>query len=505
MASKAEPTKTCTKCGQTKTLDQYSPNGNGYRSQCKECRKGTTNARTKATAKAKAPSKATGKIAAKPGTHTASHSHVTPETDLEAELDKMLNPAKNDPDSLLPPLRERGNGWNPGLKMSCEDGMEEGTVTTGAIPADGRDITWDDILLEWGLDPEMYQVVEPVTFNVWDAPSPTGPVKMRQAKGRVVKRTNSDNKQADVESLIKLLRSKKRTAIKPMSGNGAFVVALSDLQIGKGEGGGSAAIVGRIQHFFTATEERIKELRKLGRPINELVIMLPGDTVEGCSNDWYAMQSFQADLDNRQQVELAREVLTQAIERWSPYFERTRVVAVAGNHGERRKNGKAYTTFSDNADLEVVSGVAYAFRVAGRTDVEFILGYGDQPLYAIVDIAGWSWGMIHGHQANGGANPEQKVYNWYNRMAGQKQPIGFVDGLLTGHYHHHRSADLGGLYFIQAGSCDGGSEWFSSTGGGWSEPGLTTFAVYEDQKIADMQVLPVPAHLRVGPERVPLV
>ena len=420
-----------------------------------------------------------------------------PTSNLSQELDKLLNPQDADPNSLLP-AGARTSGWNPGVKsVYGPDGIESGTIVTDAMVAE-RDVSWDDILLRWNLDPEKFEVVPPVYTNTWPAQTPNGEtVDMVQYKGKVQPRTVQSAAAVDAEAIAKELKRGRRKKKAAPQGSGSFCVSISDTQIGKGEGGGTAAIIERFSHVLDSTEDRIKELRKLGRPLDELVIFMPGDTVEGCGNQHYAMQTYQNDADNRQQMKIARELIKAAILRWSPYFPRTRVAAVAGNHGERRQGGKAYTNFSDNADLEVVETLQEAFALADYQDVEFILGFNNDPLCAILDIQGWRWGLIHGHVARGGSNPEQKVVNWFAKQAMGKLPIGQVDAILTGHYHHFRAAELGGVFFMQSPSLDGGSTWFTQTSGMWSEPGVLTWAIYPDSRTpADLEVLRVPEHLR---------
>jgi predicted phosphodiesterase len=459
--------KTCSRCQVAKSEDAFSTNGGSKRkSICKECRR-------------------------KP---------ITDRHGQETSLQEMLHI----PDATLPlpPLRDRGNGWTPGVKMEYKESSVEGVVTTK--PLQGvRDVTWDDILREWDLDPEEFQVVEPILVNKWDALAPGGvTVRMLQYKGRVIKRvppaTKGGGGVLDLERMINEFIPDNN--VTKFRGDGVFVVSLADLQIGKGEGGGTEKTVQRFLHLVNLVEVRVKELRSLGRGIDDLVVTLPGDTVEGCSGDWYSMQTFQADLDNREQAKVARKLLTQALLRWAPMFRTVKVVAVAGNHGERRKNGKAYTTFSDNADLETVECVSEAFALSAKFDhVSFQLGNGSDPLNAVFNVAGWSYGLTHGHTALGGANPEIKLFNWFKGQAASKQPIGFVDVLVSGHFHHFRISDHGGLLFMQCPAVDGGSEWFTATSGEWSEPGLLTWAVYPDTRAGDIQVLSCPKELIGGP------
>ena len=57
--------------------------------------------------------------------------------------------------------------------------------------------------------------------------------------------------------------------------------------------------------------------------------------------------------DNRKGLSHPKERsnLIKALKEWSPMFKNVVVACGPGNHGENRKNGKAYTTFGDNFDV----------------------------------------------------------------------------------------------------------------------------------------------------------
>lgn len=404
--------------------------------------------------------------------------------DLEAAIDGLAINRSNKrvaPNNKVRTTPEE----TPALSMKGH----EGTLTTRAMSGNETP-QWSDILTLWDLDPNEFEVIEPVTFNSWEAQKDGEIVQMRQYKARIQRRTGVDER-ADLDALVASI-SKRKARKQPanISGEGDFCVVLADWQTGKGEGGGSARLVERIKQAIVDVSARVKELRKAGRSLGTLNVIWPGDSVEGCG-DHYAMQTFQTDLDRRGQIKLATAMLDAALAEWSTMFERVRVVAVGGNHGENRKNGKAYTTFGDNDDLLVVENVQYAY--AKNPDryghIEFILP--DDHLNAVVRVAGgaWSLGVTHGHLSRSGAGVEGRVANWFGKQAAGKHAIGLVDILVTGHYHHLRTVDFGGWYWIQAPALDGGSEWFTQTSGQYSEPGVLTFAIYPDKRIADLQVL----------------
>jgi predicted phosphodiesterase len=202
------------------------------------------------------------------------------------------------------------------------------------------------------------------------------------------------------------------------------------------------------------------------------------------------MQTFGTDLDRRAQVNAVRTLLLQAIKAWSPYFEKVRIVAVGGNHGENRSaKGKAYTTLADNDDLAVIDQVRDVLEFNPETygHVQTIIA--PDHLTVTIETAGWILGLTHGHTARETGSAEAKIKSWLSRMALGRQPIGECDILVTGHYHHLRQADWGSVQWLQAPALDGGSEWFRLIRGEQSAAGVLTFATYPEAKVKDLQVL----------------
>ena len=371
--------------------------------------------------------------------------------------------------------------WTAGVKWQGD----EGSVTTKPVVGNAPP-QWAEVLKVWELDPDEFTVVEPVLFNAWDSMSKDGPVRMRQWKGRVVRKNKS---QADLTELIREIKSHKPSKQPVTLGEGTMVVALSDWQIAKPDGDGTIGTVGRILASTDNVVRRVKELRKIGRPIDELVVLWCGDAIEGTIGH-YATQPFGAELDRRDQIKVARRLFRDALIRWAPHFKKVRVLAVGGNHGENRNGGgKAWTTLNDNDDVAIVEQVAEI--LAANTDayghVKFVIP--EDSLTVTTKVNGWVLGLTHGHLAKTAGTAEQKAKRWFESMAAQRQPIGSSDVIVTGHFHHLRIADWGKATWIQAPSMEGGSDWFKMSKGEESATGTLTFAIYPSQKIADLQIV----------------
>ena len=399
------------------------------------------------------------------------------EVNPDEMLDRLLDPIQNS-EPTIPPIRNRQAEWRPGIEWRGEDG----TVTTGPIEGT-QPPEWKAVLSVFELDPEQFQVVEPVLFNAWHGPSTEGPVLYRQWKAKVIRRAPKE--QVDIQNLIEEIKKHKPTKKQPPTGEGAFCVVLADWQIGKD---GTAGTVQRVLKAIDDVESRVRELRRMRRPLGSLYVLWTGDSVEGCIGH-YDMQTFTVELDRRDQVKVTRRLLRDALVRWSKLFDKVVVVAVGGNHGENRKDGKAFTTFGDNDDLAVVEQVADIFAANPEVygHVEFVMP--KDHLTITVECAGWIVGLTHGHIARESGTAEQKLRRWFDRMAGGRQPVGDSDILVTGHYHHTRMADWGATVWLQAPALDSGSEWWRLTSGEHSAAGVLTFAVYPDRKVADLEIL----------------
>jgi hypothetical protein len=171
---------------------------------------------------------------------------------LDDEIDKLLSTTTNPTNE--PKLNKIGAEWQAGVIWNGN----EGTITTTALPLEEAP-NWDAILRIWGLDPDNFRVIEPVLFNVWG--NPDGALN-RQWKGKVVQVKDSDKKEefTELENEIKKYKPKLKSNF---TGTGAFIVVLSDWQIGKADGDGLKGTIERILNGIDKVEIRIKELEKL--------------------------------------------------------------------------------------------------------------------------------------------------------------------------------------------------------------------------------------------------
>jgi len=159
--------------------------------------------------------------------------------------------------------RQRQAEWTPGVTWMGD----EGTITTPPVEGEVHP-DWSGVLKMWGLDPEHFAVVEPVLFNVW---GDTLGILNRQWKGKVVRKGRQET--ADIESLIAEIKKHKPRERKEIDGGASLVVCASDWQVGKRDGDGLKGLVGRWLQAIDDVEFRLKELKKLGRPIDSITVL----------------------------------------------------------------------------------------------------------------------------------------------------------------------------------------------------------------------------------------
>jgi hypothetical protein len=364
-------------------------------------------------------------------------------------------------ESIRKPAPQHPGGWEPGVEWN-------GTTGRITAPTDSRLPDWRSLLELWDFDPEQYEVVEPVQVRTWDAAVGNGEVRRMWYHRAGIRRKRAGA--ADVAELVKLVHRAKPVARPASDNGGAYFLALNDWQIGKR---GTAAAIDRIVAAIDASAARARRLK----PASVWLAAL-GDLGENCDGH-YAMQSFEVEHDRRDQGILARRLILYAIDAHrgiAPVY----VPAVAGNHGEHRKDGKAFTSFGDNDDVAWVEQVAEATALNPDAygNVTFLIPREQLTLTVQPVEGGPIVGLAHGHQAKrGGTTAQTRIAAWWSGQAFGMRPVGDASILVTAHAHHFSIIENGPRTHIQAPTVDSGSQWFAETAGMDSKPGMLSFTV----------------------------
>jgi len=368
-------------------------------------------------------------------------------------------------DRSQPNTPKHPKGWEPGVVWNGESGE----VSSGPVEDQPNDALWQEIVADFGVNKSVQIVPGSIQVRAWDSADGR---RLRYYRARLEPTSDVEDSRADVEQLCKLIERRRPITKQKMEtvGERALIVSLADWQIGKGEGGGTPAFIERLLTTFDSLEQRIKTLRK-SFDVTSVYCVGLGDIVENCSN-YYPMQEFQTDLDRREQCKLARHMILNLIERLTKLKCRVVLGAVPGNHGENRKNGKAFTTWTDNDDLAVFEQVAEILSHNSERygNVTVPTGAIAEDLTMVLDVCGVAVGFAHGHQARANQLP-----TWWMKMAHGRQPVGDADILVTGHYHNFQISEASGRTWLQCPAMDGGSIWWTQKTGASSPPGMLTF------------------------------
>ena len=365
------------------------------------------------------------------------------------------------------------SGWEPGVEFSYK--TKTGTITSRATTNPTPE--FDDLLKEWGFDPNKYTILnDTIRVSTWDMNIGKGETQQAWAFKAQIVATETTIDKEDYKKISKWIESYKRKA-KPKKTNptASFFVAISDLQLGKRDGGGTEAIVERFLDKIDTVRDRYNFLRKAGVKIDQLTVIGLGDIVEGCVGFYpTAMGPNGVELDYRNQMKLARRLIAKALVEWSKDFDVVVVGAVPGNHGTKRiSKGLAPTGEMDNYDLEVFEQIAEIMADKPQySHIKFVIP--DEP-HLSLNVCGTNMSFTHGHLTGFGGGVEAKVMNWWKNQTFGGFHAGSTQILVTGHYHHHRELHDGRTW-IQVPALDE-STWFEHQAGKKTKQGVMTMVV----------------------------
>lgn len=394
-------------------------------------------------------------------------------------------------------------GWEPGVRWSAASG--DGELTTGDLSSEPTLALWSELIADWGFDPEVVEIVDGTVEVIgWDSPvkgTQTGEkIRLKRYKVKLRRRVQSREEETrrDVESLVSQVmkwRPLKGVPEPDPDASKALVVCLSDWQMGKAvrgtEGGGSEGTFDRILSSLDSLHSRIKDLVRTGRAPQAIYVVGLGDLVEKCWGN-YPSQAFSTDLNEREQERIVRRLLLKYIDSLVSTKVPIVLTGVAGNHGERRENGEAFTDVTDNADLALIEQVG-DILAANPERYSGVSVFLPDDLAMTLDIAGVPVGFFHGHVTSGGQDAAQRIEKWWTgQIVGLRPTVKDARILITGHYHHFLVTERVGRTHFQCPTQDPGSHWWSIKTGQNSPTGMLTLMVgsaYGERGWGDLAIL----------------
>lgn len=388
--------------------------------------------------------------------------------------------------SLVSRLRvNHPKGWEPGIKF---DERNVRFVTTDILPVLEGEPDFAKAIKDMGIEiPEGYRVrIAEMKYDpvAWTRESPNQKYATTQAAWRYRFVIEPDISVPFVDGIAILNDLKRKPKSAKVTGDKTLVLTLNDTQAGKIGGGGTEALIERMDKFFRLAEARIDDDKK---QLEDLVILLGGDLIEGCNI--FPNQSWQIDRDMRDQIRLMTGITLDMLDRLATRFPRSRVIAVGGNHGENRQNGKRVNRH-DNFDQLVAEATAIAAgRDSALQHIDFNIAYDQSALTG--DIRGHIYAVTHGsiYGKGKGSGPDEKAFNWYKNMAASHSPIGDAVVLVGNHFHHEVIRNFGTLLFVQNPAMDGGSPYFAEYSGMEAEAGMSSWIVTNESRFTGYEVL----------------
>lgn len=369
-------------------------------------------------------------------------------------------------------------GWAAGVELNGDSG----TITTGPVTSPVED--WDELLKIWGMDPEIFEVVEPVTFKAWDmgAKDANGEIQSKRMfsyKARIQRIVESDfSASFDFAGWKNNLQSGVADLPYNVSNDGfgssTYVICVADPQLGKP---GTQEALNSWKSGILGHLRNIESLR-LQEGIERVAVAFMGDEHEGVAGH-YANQAYEVELDLSRQLELDFDMRAWTFKQLLAAELPLTGISVPSNHGEfTRQNGKPVTSLYDNSSTMIMRMVKKLFDETDH-DIEWAIA-GDEP-DVVLTLSGIQSLFTHGHVASGaGKSSEFRTKNAYEKqILGRTEELGAVKLFVSAHYHHYSLVEDKGRTYIgcPALEAEKSSKWFYQKHGTWSRPGLLGFLV----------------------------
>lgn len=377
----------------------------------------------------------------------------------EADIPQEASEAPSDgPETLLgvvaPPRPPKG--WEPRVELNGDTGE-----VTSTPQKDGTLSDFSQILAEFDIDPEAFEVDGPARVSKWQTFYGDW---LTSYKFRIRAKATS----RDIEDLIAIVKDVKPSLIgpNPKPNSYAFVFAAGDLQLGKSDGDGTEGIVRRYRESLQNAVDKVIEFEDLVGPI---LISWVGDCIEGMVSQ-HGKNARRTELTTTQQVKLLRRLMTETIKAFAPLTNDLRVVSVPGNHDEAQRE-PVTTDYSDSWAVDALVAVSEALEfnpeAFGHVKCE-VVPYDE--LTTTIEIAGSKITHAHGHQWARG-----KHWDWWSGQSWGGHAPGEADILLAGHFHTGAYEQQNQKYFIRTPSFEKESTYFRHRTGLVGNPSAVTF------------------------------
>lgn len=356
---------------------------------------------------------------------------------------------------------------------------DSGVIKTGTVAEPITD--WTDTIKLWGLDPEVFEVIQPVTMKAWGKP---GEFRYSYA-ARIQKKAEVQPAIEDTVDIAGWRDHLKSTYVLPsrqLFGNGmSYMVMVADPQLGKP---GTQEALTNWTDGLSGHMDRIRNLIDAGYPIEHIALAFMGDEHEGAVGN-YASQPYEVEMNYSDQITLDYDMRVWSIKELLGLELPISIASVPSNHGEHTRFGsnKALTSIYDNSSTMVAKLVQKTFEnTVPGSELQWEIALDRQD--ANLNLSGIKVNFTHGHVSNGSG---PKTGGVASKNAIEKQILGRTEELVgtrlfvTAHYHHFNVIEDRGRTFFgcPALEAEKSSQWFYDSAGVWSKPGMLGMVVGE--------------------------
>ena len=236
------------------------------------------------------------------------------------------------------------------------------------------------------------------------------------------------------------------------------VIHLSDTQIGKLTKTYDSRIAEeRIAHFGK-TIEKIVTNKRTGAKINNAVVMIGGDIVEG--ETIFAHQPWCVDSDLWDQaIKIAPKILSDLIIHMASVFRTVHVCSVPGNHGrsQPKNSGASPRTNFDMIATQITR--LMVSKVYKDTRVSWDIDHDE--FYCVIPVLGHNILLIHGDQISGGGGlGGYPLTGLARKIAGWSASIPETwDSIFLGHFHRPMSGVIQNKMFFANGTTESDNDF----------------------------------------------
>lgn len=268
--------------------------------------------------------------------------------------------------------------------------------------------------------------------------------RMNEQRLRTIAQTELviDACMAEIAKMNIGVAEKELILYEPKADEEVMVALLSDLQAGKLTKSFNMEVLKTRLRRYVEKIVSIADTHRKAYDINELVIVMIGDMIDGESI--YPGQPFEIEYGVVKQVFILVKEVAEQLEFLSNHFKKINIKYVPGNHGRNSKFGDKYTNW------DTVFYMALEAVLKGNQNINFE-GPKDKDVMLTFKINGHKFLAVHGNNINMWMN-----IPWYGIIQKSMRWKGSLDEdwnyILLGHFHNYANFDWNDIEAIVNGT-----------------------------------------------------